>query len=93
MGVKFLCFIHNEGVSKVKADSANNKLTVTCTLEPERLRERVAYKTKKKVEVVSPQPKKDEKKGDAKPEKKIEEKVEKKPKEVFSFEADNYFVV
>ncbi|KAL8135940.1 hypothetical protein AgCh_010527 [Apium graveolens] len=69
---------HFEGVSKVKADCASNKLTVTCTLEPERLRERVAYKTKKKVEIVSPQPKKDEKKAEAKPEKKAEDKVEKK---------------
>ncbi|KAK1403385.1 heavy metal-associated isoprenylated plant protein 6 [Heracleum sosnowskyi] len=58
---------HFEGVSKVKADSANNKLTVTCSLEPERLRERVAYKTKKKVEVVSPLPKKDDKKPEEKP--------------------------
>ncbi|KAK1400173.1 heavy metal-associated isoprenylated plant protein 6 [Heracleum sosnowskyi] len=87
-----------EGVQKVNTDSANNKITVTGTLEPERLRERVEYKTKKKVELVSPQPKKDEKKPDAKPEKKpddkpekkpedkpekkVEEKVEKKPKEV-----------
>lgn len=70
----------------MKADSANNKLTVTCTLEPEMLRERVAYKTKKKVEVVSPQPKKDEKKVEFKPEKNAEEK---KPKEVFNFQADN----
>lgn len=88
-----MCVIDNEGVSKVKADSANNKLTVTCTMEPERLRERVAYKTKKKVEVVSPQPKKDEKKGDVKPEKKADEKVEMKPKEVFNFQADNFFVL
>ncbi|WOH00882.1 hypothetical protein DCAR_0520258 [Daucus carota subsp. sativus] len=89
---------HFEGVEKVTTDSANNKITVTGTLEPERLRERVEFKTKKKVELVSPQPKKDDKKPDAKPEKKAddkpekkaedkpekkaEEKVEKKPKEV-----------
>lgn len=81
---------HFEGVDKVTTDSANNKITVTGTVEPERLRERVEYKTKKKVELVSPQPKKDEKKSDDKPEKKaedkpekkVEEKVEKKPKEV-----------
>lgn len=92
--------IDNEGVEKVTTDSANNKITVTGTLEPERLRERVEFKTKKKVELVSPQPKQDDKKPDAKPEKKAddkpekkaedkpekkaEEKVEKKPKEVFS---------
>ncbi|KAL1819544.1 hypothetical protein ACET3Z_014413 [Daucus carota] len=73
---------HFEGVSKVKADCESNKLTVTCTLEAERLRERVAYKTKKKVEIVSPQPKKEEKKTDANPEKKADDKAEKKPKEV-----------
>ncbi|KAL8149920.1 hypothetical protein AgCh_006795 [Apium graveolens] len=89
-----------EGVEKVKTDSANNKITVTGTVEPEKLREKVEYKTKKKVELVSPQPKKDEKKANAKPEKKaddkpekktedkpekkVEEKVEKKPKEVSS---------
>lgn len=31
-----MCVIYNEGVSKVKADSANNKLSVTRTLEAER---------------------------------------------------------
>lgn len=72
----------------MKTDSANNKLTVTGTVNPERLRERVEYKTKKKVELLSPQPKKDgaggDKKADAKLEKKDEKKEENKPKQVLS---------
>lgn len=74
----------------MKADCDANKLTVTGNVDPAWLRERVEYKTKKKVDLISPQPKKDgagaggEKKADDKPEKKVEEKKadEKKPKEV-----------
>ncbi|KAL6534149.1 hypothetical protein OROHE_013074 [Orobanche hederae] len=77
---------HFEGVQKVKADCTANKLTVTGNLDPSWLRERVEYKTKKKVELSSPQPKKDggsDKKPAEKPEKKAEEKKsdDKKPKE------------
>ncbi|XP_073269167.1 heavy metal-associated isoprenylated plant protein 6-like [Primulina huaijiensis] len=78
---------HFEGVEKVKADWGANKLTVTGNVDPSWLRERVEVKTKKKVELISPQPKKDgggDKKSDEKPaEKKAEEKKaeEKKPKE------------
>ncbi|XP_073145307.1 heavy metal-associated isoprenylated plant protein 3-like [Henckelia pumila] len=50
---------HFEGVEKVKADCATNKITVVGKVDPAGLRERVEYKTKKKVELVSPQPKKD----------------------------------
>lgn len=78
-----------EGVEKVKADCGANKLTVIGNVDPSWLRERVEIKTKKKVELISPQPKKDgggggDKKSDEKPaEKKTEEKKaeEKKPKE------------
>ncbi|XP_075512994.1 heavy metal-associated isoprenylated plant protein 3-like [Primulina tabacum] len=85
---------HFEGVEKVKADSAANKLTVVGKVDPAGLRERVEYKTKKKVEILSPQPKKEggdggvaaggDKKTDGKPERKAEEKKgdDKKPKEV-----------
>ncbi|KAL0409964.1 UNVERIFIED_CONTAM: Heavy metal-associated isoprenylated plant protein 5 [Sesamum latifolium] len=80
---------HFEGVEKVKADCAANKLTVTGNADPAWLRERVEYKTKKKVELLSPQPKKDagagaDKKADEKPsDKKVEEKKaeDKKPEE------------
>lgn len=73
----------------MKTDSTSNKLTVTGTVNPERLRERVEYKTKKKVELISPQPKKDaagtDKKPDAKPDKKDDKKeADNKPKQVIS---------
>lgn len=74
----------------MKADCDANKLTVTGNVDAAALRDRVEYKTKKKVELVSPQPKKDaapagDKKADEKPaEKKADDKKgdEKKPKEV-----------
>lgn len=79
----------------VKADSGANKLTVTGKVDPAKVRDRLAEKTKKKVDLISPQPKKDaapaaggggDKKPDAekKPEGKKEEKKEEKkpPKEV-----------
>lgn len=75
----------------MKADCDANKLTVTGNVAPAALRERVEYKTKKKVELISPQPKKEsgagaggDKKADEKSEKKPEEKKadDKKPKEV-----------
>ncbi|XP_011094611.1 heavy metal-associated isoprenylated plant protein 6-like [Sesamum indicum] len=78
---------HFEGVEKVKADCAANKLTVTGNADPAWLRERVEYQEEEKVELVSPQPKKDaagDKKADEKSsDKKAEEKKaeDKKPKE------------
>ncbi|XP_051131820.1 heavy metal-associated isoprenylated plant protein 6-like isoform X2 [Andrographis paniculata] len=80
---------HFEGVEKVKADCSANTLTVTGNVDPAWLRERVEYKTKKKVELVSPQPKKEaagEKKPDDKADKKADEKKpepdkKEKPKE------------
>ncbi|KAL3825872.1 hypothetical protein ACJIZ3_021901 [Penstemon smallii] len=82
---------HFEGVEKVKADCAANKLTVTGNVDPTWLRERVESKTKKKVDLISPQPKKDggaaapagDKKADEKSDKKPDEKKaeDKKPKE------------
>ncbi|KAA8516571.1 hypothetical protein F0562_016923 [Nyssa sinensis] len=70
---------HFDGVEDVKADSATNKLTVTGKVDPARLRERVEEKIKKKVELVSPQPKKDGGGGDKKSDDKKAE--DKKPKE------------
>ncbi|KAL2472369.1 Heavy metal transport/detoxification superfamily protein [Abeliophyllum distichum] len=78
---------HFEGVENVKADWGSNNLTVTGKVDPAWIRERVEYKTKKKVELVSPQPKKDGGDGDKKPEEKSDKKPEekkaeeKKPKE------------
>ncbi|XP_022767297.1 heavy metal-associated isoprenylated plant protein 6 [Durio zibethinus] len=83
---------HYEGVEDVKADCGANKLTVIGKVDPAKIRDRLAEKTKKKVDLISPQPKKDaaptaaggggDKKPDAekKPEeKKDEKKEEKKP--------------
>ncbi|XP_059667598.1 heavy metal-associated isoprenylated plant protein 3-like [Cornus florida] len=79
---------HFDGVENVKADSASSKLTVTGKVDPARLRERVQEKFKKKVDLISPQPKKDgggggDKKSDDKSEKKSDDKKaeDKKPKE------------
>lgn len=70
----------------MKADTPGNKLMVTGKVDPTRIKERVEYKTKKKVEILSPQPKKDGGGGgDKKPDEKPPEKKpadDKKPKEV-----------
>ncbi|XP_041024705.1 heavy metal-associated isoprenylated plant protein 6 isoform X2 [Juglans microcarpa x Juglans regia] len=71
-----------DGVEDVKTDCAANKLTVTGKADPAAIKERLEQKTKKKVELVSPQPKKDgggDKKPEEKSEKKEEKKEEKKP--------------
>ena len=88
------------GVETVKADLPSNKVTVTGKFDALKLQEKLAEKAKKKVELLTPPPKKDagaekpaEKKSDEKKpeekkaeEKKAEEKKpeEKKPKEVFN---------
>lgn len=74
----------------MKADIETNKLTVTGKVDPTKLKQRVEDKTHKKVELISPQPKKDaaaaaagggDKKAEGK--KSGEQKAEdKKPKEV-----------
>ncbi|XP_010520385.1 PREDICTED: heavy metal-associated isoprenylated plant protein 3 [Tarenaya hassleriana] len=48
-----------EGVETVKSEAAAGKLTVTGNVDPAKLREKLEEKTKKKVQLVSPQPKKD----------------------------------
>ncbi|KAF5737530.1 putative Heavy metal transport/detoxification superfamily protein [Tripterygium wilfordii] len=76
---------HMDGVEDVKADTGANKLTVTGKVDPTKIKERLEEKTKKKVDIISPQPKKDAapkpaEKSESKPaEKKAEEK--KPPKE------------
>ncbi|XWS43560.1 hypothetical protein CRYUN_Cryun16bG0114500 [Craigia yunnanensis] len=79
---------HYEGVEDVKTDCGANKVTVIGKVDPAKVRDRLAEKTKKKVDLISPQPKKDAApaaaaagSGDKKPdaEKKPEEK--KPPKE------------
>lgn len=71
------------GVTDVKADPASNKLTVTGKVDPNVIKTKLEQKTKKKIEIVSSQPKKDgggDKKADGKVEKK-DEKTEKKAEE------------
>ncbi|KAK7345523.1 hypothetical protein VNO77_16127 [Canavalia gladiata] len=79
---------HFEGVETVKADLSANKVTVTGKMDAAKLRDKLAEKTKKKVEIISPQPKKDAAAGEKPPEKKPDEKkpedkkpAENKPKE------------
>ncbi|KAJ0266615.1 hypothetical protein HA466_0005880 [Hirschfeldia incana] len=73
------CVRSFKGVETVKSESETGKLTVTGEVDPAKLREKLAEKTKKKVELVSPQPKKDKSEEDKNKEKKSSE--EKKPKE------------
>lgn len=83
---------HFKGVESVNVDMAGNKITVTGKVDPALVKERIEKKTKKNVEIVSPQVKKDDKKSDEKsPEKKSDDKKAddkkadaKKPKEVQS---------
>lgn len=71
----------------MKADSDASKLTIVGKLDPAKLRDKLAEKTKKKVELISPQPKKenkdskaDKKKSDDKPEKNPDDKKTKEVK-------------
>ncbi|OIV92367.1 hypothetical protein TanjilG_09965 [Lupinus angustifolius] len=65
---------HFEGVEDVKADISASKLIVIGKVDPAQVRDNLAAKTKKKVDLVSPQPKKDAGTGGEKPpEKKAEE--------------------
>ena len=68
----------------MKVDSGSGKITVTGKVDPLKLREKLEEKTHKKVELLSPVPKKDKAKnddaGDGKEEKKKDSK-EKKPKD------------
>ncbi|XVE61670.1 hypothetical protein DITRI_Ditri06bG0058600 [Diplodiscus trichospermus] len=76
---------HYEGVEDVKTDCGANKLTVIGQVDPAKVRDRLAEKIKKKVDLISPQPNKDAAAaggggGDKKPDadKKPEEKKEAK---------------
>lgn len=68
-----------------KVDSDANKVTIIGKVEPSKLRERLAEKTKKKVDLISPQPsKKDTNNNDNKKkadENNTDKPDEKKPKE------------
>ncbi|XP_021627650.1 heavy metal-associated isoprenylated plant protein 3 isoform X2 [Manihot esculenta] len=49
-----------EGVESVKADTTASKLTVIGKVDPSQIREILHQKTKKKVDIISPQPKKED---------------------------------
>ncbi|XVF05738.1 hypothetical protein REPUB_Repub05bG0198000 [Reevesia pubescens] len=76
-----------EGVETVKTESSSNKVTVIGAVDPTAIKEKLVKKTKKKVELISPQPKKDDttNKEEKKPEKEknkdSDNKQDKKPKE------------
>ncbi|XVE79810.1 hypothetical protein DITRI_Ditri14bG0086000 [Diplodiscus trichospermus] len=68
---KILKYIHEfEGVETVKTESSSNKVTVSGAVDATAIKEKLLKKTKKKVDLISPQTKKDDNK---------EEKKEKKP--------------
>lgn len=73
----------------MQADSSSNKVTVVGAVDPAAIKEKLEKKTKKKVDLISPQPKKDDNKEEKKEKKADKEKnpdsnnkQEKKPKEV-----------
>ncbi|KAG4976960.1 hypothetical protein JHK86_036434 [Glycine max] len=74
---------HFEGVETVKADLSSNKVTVTGKMDAEKLRDKIAERTKKKVDIISAPPKKEAAVAEKPPEKKAEDKKpeEKKPEE------------
>ncbi|KAL8504450.1 hypothetical protein ACS0TY_015860 [Phlomoides rotata] len=83
-----------EGVEKVKVDCNAKKLIVTGNVDPTRLREGVETKTKKKVELISPQlPKKDGGSGGAAAtaggDKKADDKPDQKKTEENKADGDN----
>ncbi|XP_065868932.1 heavy metal-associated isoprenylated plant protein 3-like [Euphorbia lathyris] len=53
-----------QGVESVKVDSESNKLTVVGKVDPSQIRDFLHQKTKKKVELISPQPKKEDSNND-----------------------------
>lgn len=71
-------------MDSAKADTEANKLTVVGKVDPTMLRDKLAQKTKKKVDLLSPQPKKDNKTDDKSDEKLEKKGGDKKPKEVLS---------
>ena len=79
MAILIRFFLLLIGVEEVKADRGANKLTVKGTnVDPTTIREKLEEKIKKKVELVSPQPKKDCGDGDSGDKKTEEKKAEKK---------------
>eukprot|EP01018_Ginkgo_biloba_P032300 Gb_19281 [translate_table: standard] len=73
------CLKGYEGVEYVEVDMKNNKVTVKGKVEAKKICERVEKKSRKKTELISPLPKKDDGKKPEAKEQKPEEKKEKQP--------------
>lgn len=77
------CFCFFEGVDAVKAESETGKITVAGNVDPTKLRDNLEKKIKKKVELISPQPNKENNKDTKTSNKSDKKKIEdKKDKEV-----------
>ncbi|XP_031395371.1 heavy metal-associated isoprenylated plant protein 5-like isoform X2 [Punica granatum] len=71
-----------KGVEDVKADISNHTLTVTGKVDPAKIKARLEEKTRKKVDIISPLPKKDAAPaGDKKPPADEKKEEDKKPKQ------------
>ncbi|KAK4776094.1 hypothetical protein SAY87_024055 [Trapa incisa] len=77
-----------EGVEDVKVDSSNKKITLTGKVDAVKIKERLEEKTRKKVDIISPPPNKEDAApaGDKKPDEKkpaeVKKEEDKKPKQV-----------
>lgn len=79
--IRFQIRFHLSGVDTVKPEYGAHKLTVVGKVDPSKLREQLAGKLKKKVDLISPQPKK-EKEDNSNKKQPEKAKDDKKPKEV-----------
>ncbi|KAK2654960.1 hypothetical protein Ddye_008012 [Dipteronia dyeriana] len=75
------CMKNFGGVTDVKTDMGANKVTVTGKVDPAKVKARLEEKSKKKVELISPQLKKDAAPAAGGGDKKPEAKSDKKPEE------------
>ncbi|XWS74344.1 hypothetical protein CRYUN_Cryun02cG0206700 [Craigia yunnanensis] len=73
------CIRKFEGVETVKLEINSNKVTVIGAVDPTAIKEKLLKKTKKKVDLISPQPKKDDNKEEKKPDKEKNQNSDNKP--------------
>ncbi|GAU45448.1 hypothetical protein TSUD_107400 [Trifolium subterraneum] len=75
---KITKYLHSiKGVETVKTESETGKVTVTGKVDPIKVRDNLAEKIKKKVELISPQPKKEKENNNKSDEKKTDDKQNK----------------
>lgn len=75
------CLRAFQGVETVKAENDTGKITVTGNVDPTKIRDKLAEKMKKKVELLSPQPQPKKEKEKEKEKEKDNKTEDKKPKE------------